>query len=79
MSRSNIFNLEINELELETWTKRLMQAGITLTSFALPITALITPSQAVESRLWELGLGSTFGVASAYVVKAREDIESLIS
>ena len=79
MSRSNIFNLEINELELETWTKRLMQAGITLTSFALPITALITPSQAVESRLWELGLGSTFGVASAYVVKAREDIENRYS
>ena len=79
MNRSKIFNLEIDELELETFQKRLMQCGISLTSFCLPIAALITPNQAVESRLWELGLGSIFGVASAYVAKAREDVENRYS
>lgn len=79
MNRSKIFNLEIDELELETFQKRLMQCGISLTSFCLPIAALITPNQAVSLRLWELGLGSTFGVASAYVAKAREDVENRYS
>ena len=74
-NRSNIFGREIDQLELDTWQKRLMQAGISLTAFALPVAALITPNQAVTSKLLELGLGSAFGAASAVVCKAREDIE----
>ena len=77
--RSNLFNSEITELEIETFQKRLMQAGITLTAFCLPIAALITPNQAVESRLWELGLGSLFGGASAFVARSREDLENRYS
>ncbi len=77
--RSNIFNREIDQLELETWQKRLMQAGISLTAFCLPIAALITPNQTVESKLWELGFGSVFGTASGVVAKAREDIENRYS
>lgn len=76
MPRTNIFNSEITELELQTFQKRLMQCGITLTAFCLPVAALITPNQAVESRLWELGLGSLFGGASAFVARSREDLEN---
>ncbi len=74
-NRSNIFGREIDQLELDTWQKRLMQAGIALTAFALPVAALITPNQTTTSKLLELGLGSAFGAASAVVCKAREDIE----
>lgn len=74
--RSNIFSGDIHNLKLETIQKRLMQAGITLTAVALPLTALIAPNQSTDMKLWELGLGSLFGGAGAFVARQREDIEN---
>jgi len=74
--RSNIFSSDIHSLKLQTVQKRLMQAGITLTAVALPLTALIAPNQSTDMKLWELGLGSLFGGAGAFVAREREDIEN---
>ncbi|GEM_PF-3487958 len=74
--RSTVFQSDIDGLQLQVFQKRLMQAGITLCGVCLPITAALTPNQSLDAKLWELGLGTLFGGASAYVAKAREDLEN---
>ncbi|MFB2772666.1 hypothetical protein ACE1AT_25820 [Pelatocladus sp. BLCC-F211] len=71
-----LFDSEISELQQEVWQKRLMQLGISLTAITLPLTAVVVPNQAVELKLWQLGLGTLFGGASAYIAKQREDLEN---
>jgi hypothetical protein len=75
-ARSTVFQSDIDGLQLQVFQKRLMQAGITLCAVSLPLTAAITPNQSLDAKFWELGLGSLFGGASAYVAKAREDLEN---
>lgn len=71
-----LFDSEISELQREVWQKRLMQIGVSLTAITLPLTAVVVPNQAVELKLWQLGLGTLFGGASAYIAKQREDLEN---
>jgi hypothetical protein len=74
--RSTVFQSDISTLQLQVFQKRLMQAGITLCAVSFPLAAAITPNQSLDAKFWELGLGSLFGGASAYVAKAREDLEN---
>jgi hypothetical protein len=76
MVNIKLFDSEITELQHEVWQKRLMQLGVSLTAITLPLTSLLVPNQAVELKLWQLGLGTFFGGASAYIAKQREDLEN---
>ncbi|HAG85802.1 MAG TPA: hypothetical protein DCL61_32850 [Cyanobacteria bacterium UBA12227] len=70
------FDSETASLEREVWQKRLIHLGVSLTAITLPLTAVVVPNQAVEAKLWQLGLGTLFGGASAYIAQNRIDIEN---
>lgn len=66
---------EIDALTIEVIEKRMIQTAITAMAITLPAIAVANPKQPSVHKLIQLGLGSVFGFASAYVAKSREEIE----
>ena len=66
---------EIEALSKEAIEKRWIHGLIASASVVFPLMALIVPNQSVEAKLSQLGTGTLYGAASAYIARARDGLE----